>query len=139
MISEGTDIPRLQVCCYLSRIRTELHYRQVLGRVLRRMGDIDDQAWLFVLAEPTLKRFSQRIADDFPDDLAVVCAVSASEFEPCSIEGENRFGQALPGEPGSSKPITTMQKFSSQVDLDPISTYQISFSKNYRQQLLAVF
>ncbi len=26
MISEGTDIPRLQVCCYLSRIRTELHY-----------------------------------------------------------------------------------------------------------------
>jgi len=50
MISEGTDIPRLQVCCYLSRIRTELHYRQVLGRVLRRAGDIDDQAWLFVLA-----------------------------------------------------------------------------------------
>ena len=32
MISEGTDIPRLQLCCYLSRIRTELHYRQVLGR-----------------------------------------------------------------------------------------------------------
>jgi len=139
MISEGTDIPRLQVCCYLSRIRTELHYRQVLGRVLRRVCDIDDQAWLFVLAEPTLKRFSQRIADDLPEDLAVVCAVSASEFEPCSIEGENRFAQALPGEPGSSTPVTTMQKFSSPVDLDPISTYQISFSKNYRQQLLAVF
>ncbi|MGF7111611.1 2-polyprenyl-6-methoxyphenol hydroxylase-like FAD-dependent oxidoreductase [Pseudomonas laurylsulfatiphila] len=116
-----------------------LHYRQVLGRVLRRVCDIDDQAWLFVLAEPTLKRFSQRIADDLPDDLAVVCAVSASEFEPCSIEGESRFAQALPGEPGSSTPVTTMQKFSSPVDLDPISTYQISFSKNYRQQLLAVF
>lgn len=25
MISGGTDIPRLQMCCYLSRIRTELH------------------------------------------------------------------------------------------------------------------
>ena len=35
MISEGTDIPRLQICCHLSLIRTELHYRQVLGRVLR--------------------------------------------------------------------------------------------------------
>jgi hypothetical protein len=104
------------------------------------MGEIDDQAWLFVLAEPTLKRFSQRIADDLPDDLAVVCAVSASEFEPCSIDGElDRSVQTLPGEPGSSAPTATAQKFLSQVDLAPISTYQISFSKNYRQQLLAVF
>lgn len=72
MISEGTDIPRLQVCCYLSRIRTELHYRQVLGRVLRRKGDADTQAWLYVLAEPSLQLFSQRVADDLPDDLAVL-------------------------------------------------------------------
>ncbi len=74
MISEGTDIPRLQVCCYLSRIRTELHYRQVLGRVLRRVGEIDDRAWLFVLAEPTLMQFSHRVAEDLPDDLAIVSA-----------------------------------------------------------------
>ncbi|EKT4492983.1 DEAD/DEAH box helicase family protein [Pseudomonas putida] len=72
MISEGTDIPRLQVCCYLSRIRTELHYRQVLGRVLRRTGEDDSQAWLFVLAEPSLLQFSQRVAEDLPDDLAVL-------------------------------------------------------------------
>ena len=72
MISEGTDIPRLQVCCYLSRIRTELHYRQVLGRVLRRMGDIDEHAWLYALAEPLLQQFSQRIAEDLPEDLAVL-------------------------------------------------------------------
>ncbi|MBN0459280.1 diguanylate cyclase, partial [Pseudomonas aeruginosa] len=72
MISEGTDIPRLQVCCYLSRIRTELHYRQVLGRVLRRTGESDDQAWLFMLAEPKLQGFAERIADDLPDDLAVL-------------------------------------------------------------------
>src|SRR3546814_18870550 len=72
MISEGTDIPRLQVCCYLSRIRTELHYLQVLGRVLRRKDESDDQAWLFMLAEPTLRRFAERIADDLPDDLAVL-------------------------------------------------------------------
>jgi superfamily II DNA or RNA helicase len=140
MISEGTDIPRLQVCCYLSRIRTELHYRQVLGRVLRRMGEIDDQAWLFVLAEPTLKRFSQRIADDLPDDLAIVCAVNASEFEPCSIEGElDSSVKTLPEERGSSTPAAAARKLLLQVDLPPTSTYQISFSKNYRQQLLAVF
>lgn len=64
MISEGTDVPRLQVCCYLSRVRTELHYRQVLGRVLRRIEVSDDQAWLFMLAEPTLQGFAERVADD---------------------------------------------------------------------------
>jgi superfamily II DNA or RNA helicase len=35
MVSEGTNIPRLQVCCYLSRIKTELYFRQVLGRIVR--------------------------------------------------------------------------------------------------------
>src|SRR5690606_22706938 len=84
MISEGTDIPRLQVCCYLSRIRTELHYRQVLGRVLRRKGECDDQAWLFMLAEPTLQGFAERIADDLPDDLAVLRAVQIPSFTPCT-------------------------------------------------------
>mgnify|MGYP001026835496 CR=1 FL=1 len=140
MISEGTDIPRLQVCCYLSRIRTELHYRQVLGRVLRRMGEIDDQAWFFVLAEPTLKRFSQRIADDLPDDLAVVCSMSGSGYEPCLAGDEIEDSvQNFSEGPGISKPTSIMPKLSSNGDLPSGSTYQISFSNNYRQQLLAVF
>jgi superfamily II DNA or RNA helicase len=35
MISEGTNIPRLQVCCHLTNIKTEMHFRQILGRILR--------------------------------------------------------------------------------------------------------
>lgn len=35
MIREGTNIPRLRVCCYLSLVTTKLYFRQVLGRVLR--------------------------------------------------------------------------------------------------------
>lgn len=68
MISEGTDIPRLQVCCHLSRIRTELHFRQVLGRILRRQRDeaAGLGGWLYVLAEPSLTEFAQRIGDDLP-------------------------------------------------------------------------
>jgi len=65
MISEGTDIQRLCVCAYLSRIRTELHYRQVLGRILRKMSDSDDKAWLYVIAEPLLRKYTQRIAERF--------------------------------------------------------------------------
>ncbi|MDN7142209.1 MULTISPECIES: DEAD/DEAH box helicase [Pseudomonas] len=81
MISEGTDIPRLQVCCYLSRIRTELHYRQVLGRILRRIGPQDAMAWLYVLAEPSLKAFSERLSLDLPEDLAVIHHVHRGRIE----------------------------------------------------------
>ena len=34
MISEGTNVPRLRVCCHLTRVKTELYFRQVLGRIL---------------------------------------------------------------------------------------------------------
>lgn len=71
MISEGTDIPRLQVCCYLSRIRTEIYFRQVLGRVLRRRSGSDAEAWMFMLAEPELTQFAERLMDDLPEHLAV--------------------------------------------------------------------
>ncbi|GAM75654.1 GGDEF domain [Vibrio ishigakensis] len=51
MISEGTDIPRLQVCCYMSSVKTELYFRQVLGRILRVNGVENRHAWLFTFAE----------------------------------------------------------------------------------------
>lgn len=100
MISEGTDIPRLQVCCYLSRIRTELHYRQVLGRVLRRIGAPDDQAWLFMLAEPTLRSFAERIADDLPDDLAVLSQVQMAAAPSGSMAGGMGAGSEADGRSG---------------------------------------
>ncbi|WP_417667232.1 DEAD/DEAH box helicase [Pseudidiomarina sp.] len=71
MIAEGTDIPRLQVCCYLSRIRTEMYFRQVLGRVLRRRSGSDAEAWMFMLAEPELMGCAERLMDDLPEHLAV--------------------------------------------------------------------
>lgn len=67
MISEGTDIPRLQVCCHLSRVKTELYFRQVLGRILRITTSVDQQAWLFTFAEPKLVEFANRIAEEIPD------------------------------------------------------------------------
>lgn len=69
MISEGTDIPRLQVCCHLSRIRTELHFRQVLGRILRRHAGEPSEVggWFYVLAEPALTEFARRIGEDLPE------------------------------------------------------------------------
>tara|TARA_R110001583_G_scaffold66746_3_gene191487 strand:- start:10439 stop:11830 length:1392 start_codon:yes stop_codon:yes gene_type:complete len=66
MISEGTDIPRLQVCCHLSRITTELYFRQVLGRILRITERCGAEAWLYTFAEPQLVEFSYRIKEEIP-------------------------------------------------------------------------
>ncbi|WP_274790444.1 DEAD/DEAH box helicase [Vibrio harveyi] len=67
MISEGTDIPRLQVCCYMSAVKTELYFRQVLGRILRVNGIENQQAWLYTFAEQSLIQFSERVEQDIPD------------------------------------------------------------------------
>lgn len=141
MISEGTDIPRLQVCCYLSRIRTELHYRQVLGRVLRRMGETDDQAWLFVLAEPTLERFSLRIADDLPEDLAVLSHVHAPEVGACSVADDITVARQDGGAENFGSVSTSIGAGHVLLlsGLAATPSYQVSFSQHYRQQLLAVF
>lgn len=145
MISEGTDIPRLQVCCYLSRIRTELHYRQVLGRVLRRTGESDDQAWLFMLAEQTLLGFAERIADDLPDDLAVLNEVQM----PASTSGSK---PGLSGTVGNIDGLDDSIKSGVEQVIGAGATniislgglaadpsYQVSFSQHYRQHLLACF
>ena len=67
MISEGTDIPRLQVCCHMSAVKTELYFRQVLGRILRVNGATNQEAWLFTFAEQSLIEFSEQIEQDIPE------------------------------------------------------------------------
>jgi len=66
MISEGTNIPRLRVCCHLTRVKTELYFRQVLGRILRTTGEYDEKGFFYMPAEPTLVEYAHRVADDIP-------------------------------------------------------------------------
>ncbi len=72
MVSEGTDIPRLQVCCHLSRVKTELYFRQVLGRILRVNEAANQDAWLYTFAEPKLSEFAHRIEEDLPDAEVII-------------------------------------------------------------------
>jgi superfamily II DNA or RNA helicase len=80
MVSEGTDIPRLQVCCHLSHIKTELYFRQVLGRILRISDAVNQEAWLYTIAEIRLTCFAERIAEDLPDDNAIVRIIRGDEL-----------------------------------------------------------
>ncbi|MEZ9010465.1 DEAD/DEAH box helicase family protein [Vibrio lentus] len=81
MISEGTDIPRLQVCCHMSSVKTELYFRQVLGRILRVNNTINQQAWLFTFAEQSLIEFSERIEQDIPESRRYVSMGKPIETE----------------------------------------------------------
>ena len=66
MISEGTNIPRLRVCCYLSLVTTELYFRQVLGRVLRAQSSPVETGYFIMPAHPRLLEYSNRVADEVP-------------------------------------------------------------------------
>lgn len=85
MISEGTDIPRLQVCCHLSRVKTELYFRQVLGRILRINKSKNQEAWLYTFAASKLVEFANRIAEEIPD---VPVLFRESETVTFSVEQE---------------------------------------------------
>lgn len=87
MISEGTDIPRLQVCCHMSAVKTELYFRQVLGRILRVNGAENQEAWLFTFAEKNLIEFSERVAVDIPESCV---HVKMGAVEELAIKRQNK-------------------------------------------------
>ena len=66
MISEGTNIPRLRVCCYLSLVTTELYFRQVLGRILRAQSAEKEIGYFITPAHPRLIEFASRVSEEVP-------------------------------------------------------------------------
>ncbi|MCY1186618.1 hypothetical protein D9M73_275070 [compost metagenome] len=98
-----------------------------------------------MLAEPTLQGFAERIADDLPDDLAVLREVQIPGFNPvsrsnpmgASVHVEGIEGAGLGGaELGFGLQAANIIWLGG-VATEPI--YQVSFSQHYRQQLLACF
>jgi superfamily II DNA or RNA helicase len=60
-VSEGTDIKRLQVLCYLTNTTSELFFRQLVGRVSRYRGKEDREAYVYLPADPRLIACAQNI------------------------------------------------------------------------------
>lgn len=60
-VSEGTDIKRLQVLCYLTNTTSELFFRQLVGRVSRYRGNEDREAYVYLPADPRLIACAQNI------------------------------------------------------------------------------
>lgn len=79
MVSEGTNIPRLQVCCNLTNVKTEMYFRQILGRILRKTDSPNQDAYMFIPAEPNLVEYAYRVAQDIPDGLSQVKFINMDE------------------------------------------------------------
>jgi superfamily II DNA or RNA helicase len=72
MVSEGVDIPRLRVGVYATAARTELFFRQVVGRFVRRTPAPSRQmSFLLLPADPQLKRLAAQIEEERRHALAL--------------------------------------------------------------------
>jgi len=81
MVSEGVDVPRLRVGVYATNSRTELFFRQVIGRFIRRTPEPKDQmAHVFLPSDPRLKRLAIAIEEERKHAL-VFESVSGEETE----------------------------------------------------------
>ena len=63
MVSEGVDVPRLILAVYATAKRTDLFFRQAVGRVVRcRAAEPDDlEATVFLPADEALKACAERV------------------------------------------------------------------------------
>jgi superfamily II DNA or RNA helicase len=65
MVSEGVDIPRLRVGVYATAARTELFFRQVVGRFIRSTPRPRRQmSYLLMPADPRLKALAHEIEEE---------------------------------------------------------------------------
>jgi superfamily II DNA or RNA helicase len=84
MVSEGVDIPRLRVGVYATSARTELFFRQVVGRFIRRTAAPPEQmSHLFLPSDPALKRLAAQIEEERNHALVLEAA-----GEPAAERGE---------------------------------------------------
>lgn len=154
MVSEGTDIPRLKVCCYLSDVKTELYFRQVLGRIIRVTSSNLQHAWLYALNEHTLAKFAQRINDDLPEHEVVSRAIKNIDLPKSSnVEIDSEPKQTAEMQYSNLDEIITFLESDSSLSLSEIEmfdimlmpqekrlpTNQLSVSKHFREKIFNMF
>ncbi len=62
MVSEGVDIPRLRILIYLPYAKTELAFRQSMGRVVRTLGPDDySRAYVVMPSLDLLEEYARRV------------------------------------------------------------------------------
>ena len=67
MVSEGIDIPTLRVGVWATVVRSQLRFRQGMGRLIRRTGlpeDVDQTAYMFVPKDPAMVALADGVYEE---------------------------------------------------------------------------
>lgn len=96
MVSEGVDVPRLLIAAYATVKRTDLFFRQAVGRIVRRRAHdpSDTLATVFMPADPTLKELAERVEVELRQQVAEDID-AAFEVEPPLGSGHRADFEAL--------------------------------------------
>lgn len=109
MVSEGVDIPRLAVGVYASMKKTELWFRQVVGRFIRIHNDDSLTSTLFIPDIADLVDMAQRIEGEAAAGLVEMEREASKRsgesrtleiglFEPLAASGANLSGAIMSGQ-----------------------------------------
>lgn len=83
-VSEGVDIKRLQVLCYLTNYITLLFFRQAVGRIVRNQGtDFDSEAYCYIPDHPQLAAMAKSILEN---QLVALRQMQDEESEEAQVE-----------------------------------------------------
>jgi superfamily II DNA or RNA helicase len=96
MVSEGVDIPRLRVGVYATAARTELFFRQVVGRFIRTTpGPGRQMSYLLMPADPRLKALAHEIEMERRHALDLSAAAEDEDEEPEEVPERREPGEAF--------------------------------------------
>ncbi len=138
MVSEGVDIPRLRVGVYATAARTELFFRQVVGRFIRTTPTPRRQmSYLLMPADPRLKALAHEIEAERRHTLDLSPsgeedeAIELDEFAPEQGEPGGGFAALSSGDAeldGAIMSETTLQLFPTD-DPAPAAKKSIALAK----------
>jgi superfamily II DNA or RNA helicase len=105
MVSEGVDIPRLRVGIYATTARTELFFRQVVGRFIRRSPAPRRQmSFLFLPSDITLKALAGRIEEERNHAIELRPAVEDGELDELPDRVQSEPGEAFEALSSDARP-----------------------------------
>lgn len=89
MISEGVDIKRLRLLIYLPNSKTELSFRQAMGRVVRTLGPEDySRAYVVMPTLNVLEEFARRVEREMGPSAVEVDQKSSKTCGTCGSEND---------------------------------------------------
>lgn len=104
MVSEGVDVPRLMVGCYLSRWKTPLFFRQYVGRFVRTRPGCPPHldAHIIIPAVSVLMELSTEIEQELRDKL--------NRFDEDELDADDAPSAAIPQQRQEEGPLPDIQQ-----------------------------